>query len=289
MSKNGNYTFINKIFIFTRLQKDVGLAPLVFVQRDCNPPSGRDRFVKELMNYINVDSYGPCLNNKEMPKEIDGFNLLSSNKYYHFLARYKFQIAIENALCQDYMTEKVFRPLEIGSVPVYLGSDKIIEFMPSQKSVIVISEFGSPKELADFLHELNNNDDKYNEYLTYRKDGITNKAFHISVNRQPWKLNKWQKINFGHYMFAGFSCFLCDRLHERNNRLKIHLKDERIPPLPNRFAKLEHMNCSFGKSYYTEKKDYPPSIYTRMYKNPKALIKMFHSNETNSRNWENYK
>ncbi|KAM4836647.1 GDP-fucose protein O-fucosyltransferase 3 isoform 3-T4 [Thomomys bottae] len=33
------------------------LAPLVYVQSDCDPPSDRDSYVRELMTYIQVDSY----------------------------------------------------------------------------------------------------------------------------------------------------------------------------------------------------------------------------------------
>lgn len=43
------------------------LAPVVYVQSDCNTPSERDSYVEELSKYIPVDSYGKCLQNKELP------------------------------------------------------------------------------------------------------------------------------------------------------------------------------------------------------------------------------
>lgn len=38
---------------------------------------------------------------------------------------YKFSIAFENALCEDYITEKLWRPLIVGSVPIYIGSPSV--------------------------------------------------------------------------------------------------------------------------------------------------------------------
>ena len=49
-----------------------GLAPVAYVQSGCDTPSGRDQWVKQFMKFVRVDSYGACLNNKEMPQDIKG-------------------------------------------------------------------------------------------------------------------------------------------------------------------------------------------------------------------------
>ena len=41
------------------------------------------------------------------------------------LAQYKFTIVAENAICDDYMTEKLWRAFTVGSVPIIIGSGKI--------------------------------------------------------------------------------------------------------------------------------------------------------------------
>lgn len=41
------------------------------------------------------------------------------------VAKYKFSIVAENAICDDYVTEKLWRTLEVGSVPIIIGSPKI--------------------------------------------------------------------------------------------------------------------------------------------------------------------
>lgn len=45
------------------------LSPVAYVQSDCNTPVERDAFVSELMNHINIDSYGKCIHNKDLPTE----------------------------------------------------------------------------------------------------------------------------------------------------------------------------------------------------------------------------
>ena len=42
------------------------LAPIAYIQGDCDAPSGRDDIVKEMMKYIKIDSYGKCLHNKDL-------------------------------------------------------------------------------------------------------------------------------------------------------------------------------------------------------------------------------
>ena len=56
-----------------------GLAPLVYVQSSCDAPSHRDLFVEELGKYIKIDSYGKCLNNKTLPKQLSCAELKTYN------------------------------------------------------------------------------------------------------------------------------------------------------------------------------------------------------------------
>jgi alpha-1,3-fucosyltransferase 10 len=50
-----------------RLQIDDDLAPIIYIQSDCNTPSDRDIYIKELMKFIRIDSYGSCLHNRDLP------------------------------------------------------------------------------------------------------------------------------------------------------------------------------------------------------------------------------
>lgn len=51
------------------------LAPVLYIQSDCDTASDRDRYVLELMKHIRIDSYGACVNNAQLDdKYINLFN-----------------------------------------------------------------------------------------------------------------------------------------------------------------------------------------------------------------------
>ncbi|KOX68777.1 Alpha-(1,3)-fucosyltransferase 11 [Melipona quadrifasciata] len=85
------------------------------------------------MKYIRVDSYGTCLNNAQLDKRLkeNYLEILNNEDFLSFIANYKFTIAFENAVCDDYITEKLWRPLTVGSIPIYYGSPsfKVLKFI----------------------------------------------------------------------------------------------------------------------------------------------------------------
>jgi hypothetical protein len=116
----------------------------------------------------------------------------------------KFNLAFENSIDYSYVTEKFFQgrlkknlaarsscnfpslfclllcslpALRAGTVPVQLGAPNIDLFSPTYgtnlKSYIRAKDFASGKELAEFLLMLDQDDEKYNEYLQWKKEPIT--------------------------------------------------------------------------------------------------------------------
>jgi len=77
------------------------------------------------------------------------------------------------------MTEKLFRPLHVGAVPVYRGSPLAREFMPDNHSIIMTEDFESPKALAEFLHQLNENDEAYEVWTVCSAENILTKYSYI--------------------------------------------------------------------------------------------------------------
>ena len=130
----------------------------------------RDQYVSELMKFIPVDSYGTCLNNKELPSDIQGSENFESEKFLRFLAQYKFVIAFENAICDDYVTEKLWRTLAIGSIPIYMGAPNVQSLLPNDKSALLVQNYASPAELATHIKKINSNDSEYGTYLQHKKD-----------------------------------------------------------------------------------------------------------------------
>ncbi|XP_063985954.1 alpha-(1,3)-fucosyltransferase 10 isoform X2 [Diachasmimorpha longicaudata] len=107
-----------------RLVKEENRAPLLYLQSNCDTLSDRDLYISELMKYIRVDAFGACLNNRNLPDDLrkNYIEKLHSDKLKKFVGKYKFTLAFENAVCDDYITEKLWRPLIVGSVPIYYGS-----------------------------------------------------------------------------------------------------------------------------------------------------------------------
>lgn len=49
--------------------KAEGLAQMIYAHSDCGTPSDRDGYIHKLMKYINIDSYGSCEHNKNLPDQ----------------------------------------------------------------------------------------------------------------------------------------------------------------------------------------------------------------------------
>ncbi|XP_011644708.1 alpha-(1,3)-fucosyltransferase 10 isoform X2 [Pogonomyrmex barbatus] len=210
------------------------LAPVLYIQSDCDTASDRDRYVIELMKHIRVDSYGACVNNAQLDDRLrhNYLDILNDREFLSFVAKYKFTIAFENAICDDYITEKLWRPLIVGSVPIYYGSPSFKDWLPNNKSAISILDFASPIKLANFLHNLLKNDSAYEEYLSHKLDKREN---HITNNRLLRALEKRSigPNEFGNYM-EEFECFVCEKVQRNNHELKksIVTKKQYNCPMP---------------------------------------------------------
>ena len=84
---------------------------------------------------------------------------------------YKFYLSFENSLCRDYVTEKLWRILQINVVPIVLGSANYSEILPPH-SYIDVRNFASPRHLAAYLKLLDANDALYNEYFRWKEKYI---------------------------------------------------------------------------------------------------------------------
>ena len=89
--------------------------PIAWFVSICNAPSQRTRFVKQLMEYVPVDIYGQC-GNLKCPK----------TNWYKCMRdisrKYKFYLAFENTLCDEYVTEKLWKTFQFNMVPIVLGA-----------------------------------------------------------------------------------------------------------------------------------------------------------------------
>jgi hypothetical protein len=128
---------------------------------NANALSGRDAYVTELMQYIPIDSFGRVMRNRTLPRDVGMVTKIDT------IMRYKFHLAFENSITEDYVSEKFYHPLMIGTVPIYLGAPNIEDFAPADYCYINAAQY-KPKELAEYLLYLDAHAEAYNEYFAWK-------------------------------------------------------------------------------------------------------------------------
>ena len=137
-------------------------APVVWLQSNTHDRCGRLAFAAELMQRVQVDSFGPVLHN-----QVD-FVPPGHQPRVRLYRRYKFTLAFENSFAHDYVTEKLYEPLIAGSVPVYRGSLDVASLAPAPDSYVDARDFASAAELGAYLDHLDHNADDYLAYHAWR-------------------------------------------------------------------------------------------------------------------------
>eukprot|EP00922_Rhytidocystis_sp_ex-Travisia-forbesii_P039796 GHVS01059212.1.p1 GENE.GHVS01059212.1~~GHVS01059212.1.p1 ORF type:complete len:479 (+),score=107.94 GHVS01059212.1:238-1674(+) len=153
----------------------------VFVARNCHSRNGREQYVRELQEYITVDSVGSCMNNAPWPtaeKHHSGGDWGTHKT--DALTLYKLYFAFENINSEDYVTEKIFNGYGSGAIPVYMGASNIEEFVPYRDSVIVASDFASVAELGRYLQRVLTEEPLYRKHTEWR-----------SREMPKWFVDKW--------------------------------------------------------------------------------------------------
>ncbi len=131
-----------------------------FVIAGYNPRKNGNRveFFRKLSKYKKVDSGGRKFNN------IGGPIPYGSRQKIEFLRQYKFNIAFENRSLPGYTTEKIFEPMVARSLPIYWGDPAINEHF-NPRSFLNRADFPSDEALIEKIIELDNDDEKYLEYM----------------------------------------------------------------------------------------------------------------------------
>ena len=194
------------------------------------------------MKYIKVDSFGACLKNKELPERLKSPLTMHDDQLREYVGKYKFALTFENAVCDDYITEKLWRPLAAGTIPVYKGAPNIKDWLPDNRSAILVDEFKHPRDLAHYLNYLANDEDAYNKYLAFKSTGITNGKLLTRLRQREWGVNNLYRMSF----ITGFECFICDRVHK--NRKMLNEKGEKQQFM----ADSKHYGCPKPKVYEFE-------------------------------------
>ncbi|XP_061099036.1 4-galactosyl-N-acetylglucosaminide 3-alpha-L-fucosyltransferase 9-like [Conger conger] len=124
-----------------------------------NPSQIRVAYYDVLKQYIDIDVYGRAF---EKP--------VSSQDFDATIASCKFYLSFENSIHKDYITEKLYNPMIVGTVPIVLGPSRqnYENFVPGD-AFIHVEDFFSSKELAEHILFLDKNEDMYQRYFYWRR------------------------------------------------------------------------------------------------------------------------
>lgn len=124
----------------------------------CSAESKREKYVEELSKYISVDIYGRCGMNCD-DKPLPCYEYLAEN--------YFFYLSFENSLCKEYFTEKIFNIFPYNLVPIVMGSADYEKLFP-KNSLINVADYQSPKDLAEHLYMVADDESLYNSFFKWK-------------------------------------------------------------------------------------------------------------------------
>lgn len=125
----------------------------------------RSDFAYDLSKYIPVDIYGSC-GTLDCP-------LKEYKQCVKTFKSYKFYLAMENSCCGGYITEKFWDALtHLEAIPVVVGAPrKDYERLAPNNSFIHADDFGSLKELAEYILEVSSKKELYDSYFQWKRLG----------------------------------------------------------------------------------------------------------------------
>ena len=127
---------------------------------DCYDDAGRYKDVYALQKYIDVDVYGYCGNKDCKP---------STKRCEQTIKDYKFQLAFENAYCNDYITEKYWDALKRKLIPIVnWKTDPTNIVFPN--SYININDFPNMKSVAEYMKKVADDESLYNSFFDWTRE-----------------------------------------------------------------------------------------------------------------------
>ena len=130
--------------------------------------TARKDILLSVMEHIPIEVYGDC----QFGNNTHGRIPANDNQVVvDIMRQHKFYFAFESEVCDDYITEKFWRPLVVGLIPVVHGLNKTVyEKIAPPNSFVHIEEFAGPKALAEGLQRIADDEEVYWEYHKWRRN-----------------------------------------------------------------------------------------------------------------------
>ena len=122
----------------------------------------RNDYILELSKYIHIYSYGKCFHNVTVPPSRQG----GADAFQYITKKHRMVVTFENTIERDYISEKIVYCYRSGVIPVYWGPPEIYQWVPGNHSFIDPQKFKGPKELAEYLKRVDEDDDLFRYHTT---------------------------------------------------------------------------------------------------------------------------
>jgi len=185
---------------------------------------------RELARYSDVDIYGregwsPLLPNYRGP--IQPFD-----QKYVILSKYKFNLIVDTAILDTYISEKILDSFLVPTVPVYLGTQKVSDYIPPS-CYISMSDFDSYRDLMIFLFNMSEEEylNYYHNILQHRERFFQKFSTRINVAHQIYE---W--YNSVYNTRLGLSAAELDEIEQSIQNLKVKMSNSSISNFKRNFT-----------------------------------------------------
>ena len=141
---------------------------------NCKPKKRLKKF-RSLRQYYPIAAFGKCISpieslslNAHIYSNVQCRRHSDCEKLH--LTTSKFYLAFESQSCIDYITEKFWRTLSFGTIPIVSGPEResFVHVAPPH-SFIHVNDYKSDKELGEALNLISKNRSLYGKYHAWRR------------------------------------------------------------------------------------------------------------------------
>ena len=131
-------------------------------------PKWRYKYYEEVMKYVHVDQWGQCLRNTpgDFWKTRNSGNFTELKIDFLRKNPYKFLFAFENVKDGDYVTEKIYDAYLSHTIPIFYGHKSVFDLVPGKSTFIYANDY-TPKQLAELIKRIDNDDTLYRQYFNW--------------------------------------------------------------------------------------------------------------------------
>ncbi len=153
----------------------------------------RINFVKALMKRKKVDCLGPVLYNMEISDNVGKLDHTGEyidwrKEKFETIKEYKFTMAFENEQAYNYVTEKIYQPLVVGSIPIYWGAPNV-DTIFNPKCFVNVNNFNSYEEAIDEIIKIDEDKAYYETFFEEPAILIHSKLIDLSEKQIIERIN----------------------------------------------------------------------------------------------------